>query len=215
MKPSLQQLQFSLFSLLFLIVFAAMGQNEEDSKLPTVIEAPDEIHGFDDFDLLDDGLKKENKTTGEEEDMDGSGWDDVRRTSDAAKEKSTQYKRKNHRFKGVGRRVGAMCMDDSMQEEGGRGACSGHGGVRFWLYEKEDGTIERIATQRHLDHPESLDDEEMSYLAAVNEERKENLKNNNGVLQLNTFYQLMTIFVVCVMTVFTIQKIVQGGRFPF
>ncbi len=87
--------------------------------------------------------------------------------------------------------------------------------VRFWLYEKEDGTIERIATQRHLDHPDPLDNEEMSYLAAVNEERKENLKNNNGVLQLNTFYQLMTIFVVCVMTVFTIQKITHGGRFPF
>ncbi|MEZ4885635.1 MAG: hypothetical protein R3E32_12955 [Chitinophagales bacterium] len=181
---------------------------DDNGNLPTVIETPDEKHGFDDFDLLDDGLDEKKK-----EDVDGDGWDDVRRTSEGKGEKGTQYQRKNQNFKGVGRRVGAMCMDDSMQEEGGRGACSGHGGVRFWLYEKEDGTIERIATQRHLDHPDPLDSEEMSYLAAVNEERKENLKNNNGLLRLDTFYQLMTIFVVCVMTVFTIQKIMQGNRF--
>lgn len=40
---------------------------------------------------------------------------------------------------GKGRRIGAICVDGSTSKATGRGACSGHGGVAYWLYEDSTG----------------------------------------------------------------------------
>jgi len=37
---------------------------------------------------------------------------------------------------GKGKRIGAMCEDGTRSSATGSGACSHHGGVDYWLYEK-------------------------------------------------------------------------------
>lgn len=63
-------------------------------------------------------------------------------------------------------RVGSVCMDYTTQSSFGRGTCTGHNGVRFWLYLQPDGDTARIATLRHDDHPDTLSDASMLQLAA-------------------------------------------------
>jgi hypothetical protein len=63
-------------------------------------------------------------------------------------------------------RVGSVCMDYTEQGTFGRGTCTGHNGVRFWLYLQPDGDTARIATLRHDDHPDTLSDTQMLRLAA-------------------------------------------------
>lgn len=67
-----------------------------------------------------------------------------------------------------GRRIGCICMDGTPQDEKGRGACAGYGGVRFWLYQNGDSII-MDPTRRHYSHPAPFTDEEKERLAAYNE----------------------------------------------
>ena len=63
-------------------------------------------------------------------------------------------------------RVGCICMDYQQQAHTGRGACSGHNGVRFWLYLLPSGDTVQIATLRHESHPDTLADDDILKLAA-------------------------------------------------
>ena len=59
-------------------------------------------------------------------------------------------------------RIGCICMDGSNSNARSAGACSGRGGVRFWLYQNVEGDTVRILTGRHERHPQALDSVELS-----------------------------------------------------
>jgi hypothetical protein len=63
-------------------------------------------------------------------------------------------------------RVGCVCMDYFVLTKLGRGACTGHNGVRFWLYELPTGDTVQIATLRHEANPDTLSDAQLLQLAA-------------------------------------------------
>ncbi len=62
-------------------------------------------------------------------------------------------------------RVRCICMDDTESPARSIGACSGHGGVRYWLYRTREGDTVRVLTARHEQHPHPLDSIERSELA--------------------------------------------------
>ena len=62
-------------------------------------------------------------------------------------------------------RVGCMCMDDSYSPAQSIGACSGHGGVRYWLYRTPEADTIRYPTDRHVAHSAPLSAAEMSAMA--------------------------------------------------
>lgn len=62
-------------------------------------------------------------------------------------------------------RVGCFCMDGSFSGAQSIGACSGHGGVRYWLYRTPDADTIWYATDRHAQRPGPLGAEEMSRMA--------------------------------------------------
>jgi hypothetical protein len=98
-------------------------------------------------------------------------WDELYRTSDQSGERAAGAHKKTPPPKG--RRIGAICMDDTRQEEAGRGACSGRGGVRYWIYQlnDQDSTVLH-ATERHWNHPEPLSADERLSLAATYDQEK-------------------------------------------
>lgn len=61
-------------------------------------------------------------------------------------------------------RLGCVCMDDTQSPARSTGACSGHGGVRYWLYRTLEGDTVRVLTARHERHPHPLDSAERSEL---------------------------------------------------
>ncbi len=75
-------------------------------------------------------------------------------------------------------RVGCICMDDTRSEATSIGACSGHGGVRFWLYVQPNGDTMRITTARHERHPHPLDSIERSELVSAAEKKRRSTRAN-------------------------------------
>ncbi len=69
-------------------------------------------------------------------------------------------------------RVGCICMDDTRSKATSIGACSGHGGVRFWLYVQPNGDTVRITTARHERHPHPLGSIERSELVSAAEKKQ-------------------------------------------
>jgi|GEM_PF-1277535 len=63
-------------------------------------------------------------------------------------------------------RICAVCMDSELSPTTGAGTCSGHGGVRFWVYKTPTGDSVFLATWRHDEHPDDFTDEERSKLSA-------------------------------------------------
>lgn len=100
-------------------------------------------------------------------------WDEVYRTGDQPGERPTGFDKKTPPPNG--RRIGAICMDDTRLEDAGRGACSGRGGVRYWIYRLNDlDSTVLYPTERHWNHPEPLSpDERMSLAAAYEKEKTE------------------------------------------
>lgn len=101
------------------------------------------------------------------------GIDNVWRSSDLEGEQAVlRQQRKAKRVDGSAllpegsERVGCICMDYFVQEHTGRGACGGHNGVRFWLYELPSGDTVQIPTLRHEAHPDTLSDVALFQLAA-------------------------------------------------
>jgi hypothetical protein len=85
------------------------------------------------------------------------------RSSADENERATQYKRVQKPPKN-GMRVGCICMDYIDQEVTGTGACAGHGGVRFWLYQLADASIVEYPTRTHNEHPDALNADEIKNL---------------------------------------------------
>ncbi len=61
-------------------------------------------------------------------------------------------------------RIGCLCMDYEQCNVTGRGACGGHGGVRFWLSLNAAGDTLREATWRHQSNPDTLYDKKVTQL---------------------------------------------------
>jgi hypothetical protein len=102
-----------------------------------------------------------------------SGIDSVWRSSDLEGEIPVlRQQRKAQRMDGSAslpegsERVGCICMDYFVSQRIGQGACGGHNGVRFWLYELPSGDTVQIPTLRHEAHPDTLDDGALVQLAA-------------------------------------------------
>jgi hypothetical protein len=101
-------------------------------------------------------------------DPDEEAWHRVYRSSEEVNNKKTFFERKakekntaptNNALADF-ERVGCVCMDESMRRQTERGACSGHKGVRFWIYQRTNGDTLMQATERHLLHPEAMPDTE-------------------------------------------------------
>lgn len=60
------------------------------------------------------------------------------------------------------RRIGCQCMDDTRSTAHSTGACSGRGGVRYWIYRTVNGDTVQVLTGRHEQHPQPLDSVERS-----------------------------------------------------
>lgn len=74
-------------------------------------------------------------------------------------------------------RIGCVCMDDSRSPARSIGACSGHGGVRYWLYLTPEGDTVRVLTARHEFHPHPLDSTERTELVQAQEQRRQSPAN--------------------------------------
>lgn len=108
-----------------------------------------------------------------------------------------------------GVRIGCLCMDNTRQDDVGRGACGGRGGVRFWLYHVPGmDSVLSFATQRHHSHPNELSDLELMQLDAHNPYRKHTDKDDNNLpfIPIGPIMQLLSVVVLCV----TVLKVVQA-----
>lgn len=119
-------------------------------------------------------------------------WDSTFRISEMDGQRSTKQQFREYN-EPKGRRIGCICMDEIIQDEKGRGACSGRGGVRYWLYLQESDSIYKMATARHYAHPEPLEEEDIENLSRHN--RKKNEMNNYNLLY--GFYQMIIVMTVC------------------
>jgi hypothetical protein len=93
-------------------------------------------------------------------------WEDYFRSSDLEGEDAVGYNSGLIRPKGL--RVGCICMDGTRKDDRGRGACSGFGGVRFWLYQITEDSVVMDPTSLHRRHPEPLTLMETNNLSSRN-----------------------------------------------
>ena len=123
-----------------------------------------------------------------------ANWDETLRSSDEDGQKSTQYTPKNSQALPPkdSKRAGCVCMDNTIQDEAGRGSCSGHGGVRYWRYVTPDAEVIDVPTDRHYNHPQDLSPDELNQLAASYENRHTPPSSNMGAL-----VQIVMIMMVC------------------
>lgn len=110
------------------------------------------------------------------------GMEDVFRTSELDGEQPTSVRgrRGKEQAKRVSVprgafRVGCICMDDSRSAVRSVGACSGHGGVRYWLYRTVEGDTVRVLTGNHERHPGPLSAAELSEMTQKREKKTQNL----------------------------------------
>ena len=82
-------------------------------------------------------------------------------------------------------RIGCVCMDESKSDTRSGGACSGHGGVRFWVYRTLEGDTVHILTGRHERHPHALNAQEMSELSQKQAEKVKRLQQSVPVQSLS------------------------------
>ena len=106
--------------------------------------------------------------------------EEIFRTSDHEGETPTNRRQRDKKVKRVSVptgafRVGCHCMDGSYSDTHSIGSCSGHGGVRFWVYRTREGDTVHVLTARHEIHPHALDAAEMSALSQKRADRTQNL----------------------------------------
>ncbi len=121
-------------------------------------------------------------------------YDETYRTSEEEDERGTRYDFNHLRDQPSGKRVGCICMDGARQLNKGFGACSGRGGVRFWLFESPTGEEIKKQTQKHALHPDDLSTEEMANLAA---HQPKQTVFGKGTFGNRDFYDFAIVFVVC------------------
>jgi hypothetical protein len=103
-------------------------------------------------------------------DIDGESWDEYFHTSDMEGERATGFSRSAETPRGL--RIGCVCMDGSRMDERGKGACSGYGGVRFWIYQISEDSVTLYPTDNHWAHPEPLSEMELNNLSSRNTDEK-------------------------------------------
>ncbi len=106
--------------------------------------------------------------------------EEIFRTSEQEGETPTSRRQRDQKIKRVSVpkgafRVGCHCMDGSYSDTRSVGSCSGHGGVRYWVYRTREGDTVHIITGNHERHPHPLDAAEMSELSQKRADRTENL----------------------------------------
>lgn len=120
--------------------------------------------------------------------LNADGWEDVFRTSEWETVMTDRPQ---------GRRIGCICMDGSPQDEKGRGACGGRGGVRFWLHQQGD-SIFMDPTLRHKAHPQPFTEEQKERLAAYNEKGTPmGAAANRGFARIEDFKDIVMVMMVC------------------
>jgi hypothetical protein len=122
-------------------------------------------------------------------------WIDSEEELHTSKIKDTPDFTKQQNYQPSENRVGCICMDDNRQNKQGTGACSGHGGVRFWLHQQDNGLILEFPTLHHKKHPAPLSFEELSKLVSYKSKQKRH-KDTNPNPQ-STFLDMLMLFIVC------------------
>ena len=133
-----------------------------------------------------------------------ANWDETMHTSDMDNQTSTQYRHNANNLPKGSKRVGCVCMDNTKQDEGGRGSCSGHGGVRFWQYVTPDAELIEVPTERHYQHPNDLSPEELAQLASQYENHT---PPNSSATNMNALVQIIMVMMVCSTAAFIVKQI--------
>lgn len=106
--------------------------------------------------------------------------EEIFRTSEQEGETPTNRRQRDKKTKRVSVprgafRIGCQCMDGSHSDTRSTGACSGHGGVRYWVYRTLEGDTVHVLTARHEAHPQPLDAAEMSELSQKRADRTQQI----------------------------------------
>jgi hypothetical protein len=180
------------------ILLSVNCQGQAEELINTMLNPSSNLHKLIETDSL---LKME----------DDADWDESYRTSEEEGEKGTQFSFDVMHPPEGSERMGCICMDEVSMDLKGTGACSGHGGVRFWVYKLENGDEFLLPTDRHKSHPSLLTEEELSGLSAFNKKGKfGNAYSGSGGSRLS-WEELMAILAICV-TIAFIAKTFWGGQ---
>ncbi|GAB4336984.1 MAG: hypothetical protein OHK0038_15320 [Flammeovirgaceae bacterium] len=122
--------------------------------------------------------------------------EEVYRTSDEDEEKPTSKKNKNKKKSLTleGERIGCECMNGELTYQTGSGACSKKGGVRFWIYKKQNGEIYKIATNRHLKELKTLE-------KSPNFDLSFDKDKQNGI----NIYETISVVAICALIMYVLK----------
>ena len=185
-----------LWLLLTCGVLTVFGQEED--VLEPLLEPSLHLEKFVDVDKM------------REEDEAAANWGEDYRTSEEEGERSTLFSFDINHPPENAERVGCECMDGTTMDLKGGGACAGYGGVRYWIYEDEEGERSMFSTERHHEHPEPLSEEELSSLSAHNKSLKYGDSYDVPSRFRLGWLELMGIIIVCV-TIAFITKTLWGN----
>lgn len=191
-----------------LLLFLVIGIYDA-SQAQVVEEIAKEAVGVLARDFINRALSNDSTDTADPADTVDGDWDEIFRTSDLENERATQHHYDVRYEFPPGKRIGCICMDDTETKEVGKGACSGRGGVRFWIYQQGDSTA-RYGTMRHRSHPDPLSEEEKANLTAYSQAKKTSF--GAGFRHpSDRFYDFAIVLVMC-MTIIYIVQTMYGGR---
>lgn len=132
---------------------------------------------------------------------DTTGWDENYRTSEEEGQRGTQFNFDVEHPPNDAERIGCICMDGTTMDLKGTGACSGYGGVRYWVYQLKDGGELTFPTKRHHEHPEVLSEEEIANLASRAKKEKYGNAYSSSVDNFG-WEELMAVMMICVTIAF-------------
>jgi hypothetical protein len=182
-------------------ILCVSGQAQADMIINTMLNPSENLEKLIEVDSL---LKGDRE----------ADWDENYRTSDEDGEKGTRFSFDVVHAPEGSERIGCICMDEISMDLKGTGACSGHGGVRFWIYELENGDEFLLQTERHKSHPSLLTEEELNNLSAFSKKEKYGdayeTSGNSGQSRLS-WEELLAILAICVTIAFMV-KTFWGGQ---
>jgi hypothetical protein len=150
----------------------------------------------------------------ETDSLDEDLWDETFKVSNLENEKSTgsrskkitsvsEKEQENTGYSLVNsKRTGCICMDNIQQSMTGRGACSGHGGVRYWLYELKNKTIRKIAANNKEYFIENEYEGEPHGKAQKSENEISHFSFNR-----NGYIDLLIIMMICITMAFFVKTL--------
>ncbi|MCF8245175.1 MAG: hypothetical protein K9J37_04995 [Saprospiraceae bacterium] len=140
-------------------------------------------------------------------------WTAIWRSSDSLGGRSTQFGPNDWEVRPKGKRIGCICMDGLEDDSFGRGACAGHGGVRYWVYKTPDGKEMHHPTARHFRHPDPLSSDEKSGLAANNEAEDKPMGSPFGSKNMmDNFVNLSIILASFTMVIYFMRQMLAPKR---